>query len=126
MKALYIPAALLAAILCFALWTGQFIKQQSDIWSEELYLASQHAQSENWAETADCIQSAYASWMEHQFLFYTVMDHTDLDQTQTLFVGSIAACAQQDQEEFHILLAQLSLQLRFLVEKQATSIENIL
>ena len=126
MKPLYIPTALLAAILCFSLWVGSFVKEQGRIWDEELLLASQHAQSENWYKAADCIRAAYTNWNEHHFLFYTVMDHADLDQTQALFAGTFAACTQQDSEEFHILLAQLSLQLQLVAEKQIISIENIL
>ena len=126
MKAFYIPTALLAAILCFSLWVGHFIKEQGQVWEENLLLASQHAHSENWAKATDCIRAAYTNWNEHRFLFYTVMDHADLDQTQALFAGTLAACTQQDREEFHILLAQLSLQLQLVAEKQIISIENIL
>ena len=126
MKAFYIPIVLLASILCFSLWTGRYVQQQSDVWAAQLKIAAQHAQSNNWGKAADTIQQVYSGWNEQQFLFYTVMDHADLDEAQTLFAGSFAACQEQDSEDFHILLAQLSLQLQLLAETQDIRIENIL
>lgn len=126
MKAFYIPTALLTAILCFSLWAGHYVRQQSDTWTDQLEYAALSAQKDDWAGADSIIQTVYADWNKQQLLFYTVMDHAELDEAQALFVGSFAACREQDSEDFHILLAQLSLQLQLLAEAQDISIKNIL
>ena len=126
MKALYIPAALLAAILALSLWSGQYVKKQSDDWARQLETAAVSARSDDWNEAGRIIRRVYTDWNEQEGLFYTIMDHADLDEAQALFAGSFAACRERDSEDFHILLAQLTLQLQLLAESQAVSAKNIM
>ena len=61
-----------------------------------------------------------------QGFFHTIMNHSDLDEAESLFAGAKAVCSQQDDADFHLLLAQLMEQMDLLAETQSVSIKNIL
>lgn len=126
MKALYVPILLLAAILSFSLWTGNYTQQRSEEWTQLLEQSDDAAHEENWELALDHLQAAYSGWEEQETFFHTVLSHDELDEASSLFAGAFAACQERDNEDFHIQLAQLSVQLRLLAETQAVSIKNIL
>ena len=125
MKALYIPVGFLAVILGFSLWAGRYVDQRTDHWIAILDEVDAAAQQERWDEAADRLSSAYRDWDSSQSFFHTIMKHEDLDEAESLFAGAFAACREQDNEDFHITLAQLTCQLRLLVETQSVSIKNV-
>lgn len=126
MKAFYIPLLLLTAILGFSLWTGQYMAHCSQEWTQILERSDSAAQSENWDLAQEHLERVYASWEQQKTFFHTVLIHEELDDAQSLFAGAFAAAEEQDNEDFHILLAQLSVQLELLAETQAISIKNVL
>ncbi len=126
MKALYIPVGFLAVILGFSLWAGRYVDQRTDHWIAILDEVDAAAQQERWDEAADRLSSAYRDWDSSQSFFHTIMKHEDLDEAESLFAGAFAACREQDNEDFHITLAQLMCQLRLLAETQSVSIKNVL
>ena len=126
MKALYVPAGLLALILGFSLWAGRYVEIRTEQWNAALELADQSAAQENWTEAARRLEQAYEDWDSSQTFFHTIMDHQELDEAESLFAGARAACAEQDDADFHMLLAQLMSQLRLLAETQSVSVKNIL
>ena len=126
MKALYIPAGLLAVILGFSLWTGRYVEQRTSHWSELLSEIDDLARQEDWGQAEERLRSAYADWNASQTFFHTIMDHEELDEAENLFAGAFAVCREEDDADFHMLLAQLTGQLRLLAETQGVSIKNIL
>ncbi len=126
MKALYIPAALLAAILSFSLWTGCYTARCSEEWTQLLEQSDAAAHAESWDLALKHLQTAYDGWTRQGTFFHIVLSHDELDEAQTLFAGSFAAAEERDNEDFHIQLAQLAVQLRLLAETQSVSIRNIL
>ena len=126
MKALYIPVGFLAVILGVSLWAGRYVDQRTDHWIAILDEVDAAAQQERWDEAADRLSSAYRDWDSSQSFFHTIMKHEDLDEAESLFAGAFAACREQDNEDFHITLAQLMCQLRLLAETQSVSIKNVL
>lgn len=126
MKALYVPALLLAALLSFSLWTGRYTDRRSEEWIQLLEQSDSAAHAENWALALEHLQTAYNGWEEQETFFHTVLSHDELDEATSLFAGAFAACRERDNEDFHIQLAQLAVQLRLLAETQAVSIKNIL
>lgn len=126
MKALYIPTALLAAILAFSLWAGGFIQGRSREWVELLDAADTMAQDENWAGAGARLRQVREGWDRTDAFFHTVLDHRELDEARSLLAGTTAACREQDDEDFHILLAQLKVHLQLMAETQAVSVKNIL
>lgn len=126
MKTLYIPAAILALILGFSLWAGMYADMRTEQWVTLLDEAGVLAQQENWDEANRVLDKAYRDWNSSQSFYHTIMKHEDLDEAEFFFTGAAAACREEDNEEFHILLAQLTKQLRLLAETQKASIQNIL
>ena len=126
MKALYIPTALLAAILAFSLGAGGFIQGRSREWVELLDAADTMAQDENWAGAGARLRQVREGWDRTDAFFHTVLDHRELDEARSLLAGTTAACREQDNEDFHILLAQLKVHLQLMAETQAVSVKNIL
>lgn len=126
MKTLYIPAAILALILGFSLWAGMYADMRTEQWVTLLDEAGVLAQQENWDEANRVLDKAYRDWNSSQSFYHTIMKHEDLDEAEFFFTGTTAACREEDNVEFHILLAQLTKQLRLLAETQKASIQNIL
>lgn len=126
MKALYIPAALLAVILGFSLWAGRYVDARTEQWIALLEETGEAAAREDWPEAERRLQGAYRDWDSSQTFFHTIISHDELDQAETLFVGAAAVCAERDDADFHLMLAQLMEQLRLLAETQSVSIKNVL
>ena len=59
MRALIIPAAVLAAVLAFALWSGCYIQNQAEAWTALLGEADRAAGEERWEETGQQLQQSY-------------------------------------------------------------------
>lgn len=126
MKAFYIPAALLALILSFSLWTGRYVELRTDHWTALLEQVDEAGRREDWPDAQERLAQVYQDWLGSQTFFHTIMEHDALDEAETLFQGAIAVGQEQDDADFHLLLAQLACQLRLLSETQSISIQNIL
>ena len=61
MKALYVPAGLLALILGFSLWAGRYVEIRTEQWNAALELADQSAAQENWTEAARRLEQVTVS-----------------------------------------------------------------
>lgn len=125
MKTLYLPAAVLAAILACSLWAGRFLEVRTEHWSELLSSASQAAEAEEWSQAGEVLRQAYEDWSRDQTFLHTILEHDALDEAEQLFAAAMAACRQEDGEEALIQLAQLRSSLRLLAETQGASIQNI-
>ena len=126
MKAFYIPVGLLAVILGFSLWTGQYVEQRTAHWTVLLEEIEGLARQEDWEQAEKQLETAYADWDSSQTFFHTIMDHDELDEAESLFAGAFAVCREEDGADFHMLLAQLMGQLRLLSETQSLSVKNVL
>lgn len=126
MKAFYIPTAVLAAILAFSLWTGRYVQRNTDTWTAALAESGEAARGGDWASAGDSLERAYGGWLRCQDFFHVIMDHAELDEVEELFAGASAVCQEQDEPDFHTLVAQLSSCLEMLAETQRASLRNIL
>lgn len=126
MKAFYIPTGLLALILAFSLWTGHYVRQRTDHWIAMLAHTDEAAAAEDWPSAEKRLLETYNDWDSSQSFLHTIMNHSDLDEAESLFAGAKAVCSQQDDADFHLMLAQLKEQLKLLAETQSVSIKNIL
>lgn len=126
MKSFCIPMALLLVILGCSLWTCSFVEQRTTHWSDMLSEVEELARQEDWSRAEERLRAAYADWDDSQTLLHILLEHDELDEAESLFSGAFAACREEDDADFHLLLAQLTEQLRLLAETQSVSIKNIL
>ena len=126
MKYFYIPAAALAVILGLSLWAGQYVETRTGQWSALLEQADQAGGQEDWDAARRWMESVYQDWQDCQTLFHIILEHNELDEAEDLFAGAFAVCEEEDDADFHQLLAQLRKQLELLAETQQASIKNIL
>ena len=126
MKNFYIPVGILVVILGFSLWAGGYVEQRTDHWSALLEQADQEGRLEKWDSAREQMDQIYADWQSSQTFFHIIMDHEELDKAEELFAGAFAVCREEDDADFHQLLAQLIKQLELLSETQQASIQNIL
>ena len=126
MKNFYIPMGILAVILGFSLWSGRYVELRTEHWTALLEQADQEGRLENWNSARDQMEDIYRDWQDSQTFFHIIMDHDELDEAENLFAGAFAVCREEDDADFHQLLAQLMKQLELLAETQQTSVKNIL
>ena len=126
MKALFIPTGVLALILGFSLWTGRYVEIQTNQWLELLEAADLPAQENDWQLAEGRLRQVYGSWKSCQTFFHIIMDHDALDDAEESFAGAFAVCREAGSADFHMLLAQLAVQLELLAETQSVSIKNVL
>ena len=126
MRALYIPAALLAGLLVLSLLNSRCIESRTDQWLRILEEVDAAADEENWTRAMGLAQDVYDSWRGEQFYFHTVVHHDGLDAAETLFLQLLVVCDEEDAAEARLHLAELRSQLRLLAEKEQLSIPNIL
>ena len=126
MKNFYIPVGILVLILGFSLWTGRYVELRTEHWTALLEQADQEGRLENWNSARDQMDRIYEDWQSSQTFFHIIMDHEELDSAEDLFAGAFAMCREEDDADFHQLLAQLMKRLELLSETQQASVKNIL
>lgn len=126
MKALYIPASILAVLLALSLWSSAYLQHQADTWITEIEDITAEIKEERWDKIASHILDLYQDWGESQSLFHLILAHEDLDEAEKYFAGALAACQEEDNVELHILLEQLASQMTYLADTQEVTLKNIL
>ena len=126
MKHFYIPTGILAVILGLSLWTGRYVEQHTEHWITLLTQADQSGQMEYWDAAREQMEQIYEDWQSSQTIFHIILSHEELDEAEELFAGAFAMCREEDDADFHQLLAQLIKQIDLLAETQRTNIKNIL
>ena len=126
MRALYLSAALLAAMFFLTLANSRYVTHRIDQWLQLLDQVDAAADQEDWPSVISMAQKAYDSWSGSQFYFHTVIRHEELDQAESLFLQLLVVCDEQDAAEARLHLADLRSQLRLLAEMEALSVPNIL
>ena len=126
MKNFYIPMGILAVILGFSLWSGRYVELRTEHWTALLEQADQEGRLENWNSARDQMEDIYRDWQDSQTFFHIIMDHDALDDAEESFAGAFAVCREAGSADFHMLLAQLAVQLELLAETQSVSIKNVL
>ena len=102
------------------------MQQQTDHWEQLLEQAADAAASEDWSQADRLLAQAEERWAHNKTFFHTVIEHSELNEAESLFAAAADACRQRDSQETVSQLTLLSVQLHVLAETQAVSIKNIL
>ena len=126
MKVLVLPLTAMAAILIFSLWAGGYVQQQTESWEQLLEQAAQSALEEDWSQAENLLSQTQKSWERRKTFLHTIIEHSELNEAESLFAAADIACRQQNAQEFISQVTVLTVQLRLLAETQSVSIKNIL
>ena len=126
MKNLVLPLAAMAVILIFSLWAGRYVQHQTEGWEQLLEQAAQAASGADWLRVEDLLSQARENWERHKTFFHTIIEHSELNEVESLFAATEDACRRRDNQETISQLTLLVVQLRLLAETQSVSIKNIL
>ena len=126
MRAYALPAAILAAILGFALWNGARMTSDTARWREQLRQADALAQAEDWTGALETLSASYADWSECQTRLHIVAEHDTVDDAETMYRRCLAFAATREVTEFRAEISDLRDQLRLLAEMERLDIKNVL
>nr|WP_325297037.1 DUF4363 family protein [uncultured Dysosmobacter sp.] len=125
-KGCLLPAAVLAAILAFAVWNSRAMQADTDRWRAQLHQADILAQSGDWTGAAAALSASYDDWSARQTYLHIVSEHDAVDDAEAMYHRSAAFAAAREPSEFRAELSDLQDQLRLLAEMERFSIKNIL
>lgn len=120
------PAAVLAAILAFAVWNSRTMTADTNRWRAQLSQSDALAQAGNWSGAAAVLSDSYEDWSTRQTYLHIVSEHDAVDDAEAMYHRALAFAAAQEPSEFRAELSDLRDQLRLLAEMERFSIGNIL
>lgn len=125
-QGLYLPAAVLAALLAFCLWNGAAMAGHTGRWREQLAEADHLVQAEDWEGVVHAIQNSYADWSRHQTYLHCVTGHDSVDSAEAMYHRALAFAERKEDSELRAELADLRAQLGRLAEMEEFSVRNVL
>lgn len=127
MKRFWIACALLALLVGATLWQGSYAARYLEDMASRLERAQALVEElEDWEEARALSEAVFSDWEKHTFHIHATMNHQDTDQV--LFsIQSVEQYLQLEELDQYVAAnAQLSAQLRLLVELEQPTLENIL
>lgn len=126
MKYFIIPAAMLAALLSLSLWNAKAVERYVEPWCEALTEAVSAAEDEDWERARRAIRETREAWDARKPYLHIVTAHDELDKVDTLFAEADSFAVERDMGEFRAETAELTVQLRLIVEMQKLTVRNVL
>lgn len=126
MKALWIPAAVLALLLAVTLAVGGALGRRCDDWAAMLAPVETMALRGDWDGAEAAMEALRTSWQERQRALHTVLEHDVLEEADTLVNQCVVLCREKDTAALCVAVSQLRDQFTLLKEMQRFSIENVL
>lgn len=126
MKHFTLPLAVLVLLFSLSLINGRILRQNADLWIEDLERAQAASAQEDWEETAHLVETAYGHWLSRQTYLRAVCVQSDLNNAESLFRRCLILSRDKDTPEFHSNAAELIAQLHQLAQAEEGGIGNIL
>ena len=126
MKAMKIPAAILALIFLAALADGFVLTKQCEDWSAHVEQMERSAVQEDWSAAQAALEDLRESWEKWQTYLHILIDHDEIDQAEDL----IALCAlhieEKDTATLRVTVSGLRCLFSLLAETEQLNIKNVL
>lgn len=126
MKVFRIPCFILLLLLAFCLFNSNAVSRRCHDWTLQIDRIDQNADTEQWSEAADELETLYQGWDSCQTWFHIVIEHEEIDVAEGLLQRCRVLCQEQDDVEFRATLADLRSQFNLLDEMERVSIKNIM
>lgn len=126
MKAMKIPVAILAAILLAALADGFVLTRQCEDWSTHVEQMERAAVQEDWDTAQYALEDLTESWDKWQTYLHILIDHDEIDQTETLIALCKLHIEEKDTATLRVTVSQLRCMFSLLAEIEQLNIKNVL
>ncbi len=126
MKAMKIPAAILAVILLAALADGFVLTRQCEDWSAHVEQIEHAAVQQDWDAARDALESLTGSWEKWQTYLHILIDHDEIDQTEELLSLCQLHMEEKDTATLRVTVSQLRCMFSLLAEIEQLNIKNVL
>ena len=125
MKPLWIPIALLGAVLAFSLFSGARIADAARAWDELLAQSQQEAAAGDWDAARGTLEMCHQRWLQDQFWLRVTAHHQGLDSAEELFRRAAALAGDESCTDFMAETEALRSQIRTMAETEQLRLGNV-
>lgn len=127
MKRLWIAAGIITLLVLISLWHVHTLDRFTTNLEQQLELAQNHLNRQDWDSTAPLLQNAYETWEDRAFYLHVTLHHEDIDAIRSSLREALAFLdSRDDAGECAAVVGRLRNQLELLVEAEWPSIKNLL
>lgn len=126
MKSFRLPIFILLLTVLLCLFAGSRVTRCTDAWKQQLQQADDLVRREQWEQAEAALTDLYARWDSQQEWLHMLIEHQELDETESLLHRCIAFAQQREGDELRADMAELRTQLTLLDEMQRLTLRNIL
>lgn len=125
MKNIWIPTAILLAMVGAILLNTLYLKDFIIPLQENLSLAQSYASEENWEKAKELSKASYETWTEKNLYLHITLKHEEIDQIHILMEEVLAYLTQEKIGEYHATNSILIARLTLLYEMEELSLKNL-
>ena len=126
MKAMRIPAAVLAAILLATLADGFVLTRQCEDWSAHVGQMERAAVQEDWDTAQSVLDDLVTNWEKWQTYLHILIDHDEIDRVEELLALCRLHIEEKDTATLRATVSQLRCMFSLLAEIEQLNIKNVL
>ena len=125
-RILLVPIGALVLTLAFSVYVSVKTTAETELLQAQLEAADAYAVSGEIEQTTAALLESYDCWNGMQTYLHIVSRHDVIDDAEAMYRRALAFAAAQAMPELRAEIADLTDQLRLLVETEQCSIKNIL
>lgn len=126
MKTFYGALVLFGALLVFALFANNYLKNTTDSLTAHTAKLEQHVQAKKWPEAAGSYNQLKTAWEKTNSRWAMLIDHQELDNINISMARLKQFMDTKQPAQALAELGELKLLLKHIPEKEALSIKNVL
>lgn len=125
MKHLVTGSLLLALLLAAALGAIGLLERYTSQSVQELRLAVQAMEQDDYATAVQCTQRAFTLWQKHQGFLCSIVYHTEMDEINVHFAQLQGNAASSDRDALRATCAELITRIAHLPQMEKAAYFNI-
>lgn len=126
MKAYFLSALTLLAVLALALWNSGSMTERTQRWQGQLDQVEVLIADDAWDQASEALEESYRDWSASQTYLHIVSHHDVLDDAEAMYRRCAVFIRIREESSLLGELSDLRHQLRLLAEMEQLSIKNVL
>lgn len=126
MKAYFLSALTLLAVLALALWNSDSMTERTQRWQGQLDQVEVLIADDAWDQASEALEESYRDWSASQTYLHIVSHHDVLDDAEAMYRRCAVFIRIREESSLLGELSDLRHQLRLLAEMEQLSIKNVL